>query len=317
MMKGNTPKKGSRNSKGDNTHITSRIIGVEVHCGPIHGTFLYYTDNLVSGGANIIIEVTRQAILDLQDLLKEKKDHCERALDVPDYLILQFDNCGENKNKFVFAYFSLLVQDRHFRVVEVFFLIVGHTHASIDQYFSILSKLIWSSEFVGSPLALEALLKKEGLVKNLSGKSWEKGAERAKPLIVRKLSVVYDMKTALNPLINKTIKYYPIPHRFRFELYHNVCAMQYSLFSTHQTLLPLRPEKVPDLSVEDTLDCEINFLSLVGGEEAFLKACGATALSNPLSRPNQEALKVNLAIICNVYLLTSFMVFYLLFLCNI
>lgn len=40
----------------------SRIIGVEVHCGPVHGTILYYVDNLVSGGANLIIEVTKQGM---------------------------------------------------------------------------------------------------------------------------------------------------------------------------------------------------------------------------------------------------------------
>ena len=45
VMKGNTPKEGVRPSKGDKNHITCRIIGVEVHCGPVHGTFLYYTDN--------------------------------------------------------------------------------------------------------------------------------------------------------------------------------------------------------------------------------------------------------------------------------
>jgi hypothetical protein len=46
--------------KGDTKKITSRIIGVEVHCGPVHEVFLYYTDNLVDGGANIMIEIQRQ-----------------------------------------------------------------------------------------------------------------------------------------------------------------------------------------------------------------------------------------------------------------
>jgi hypothetical protein len=54
------PYKGPRKKKGDNTHISSRIIGVEVHCGPVHGTILYYVDNMVKGGANLIIELTRQ-----------------------------------------------------------------------------------------------------------------------------------------------------------------------------------------------------------------------------------------------------------------
>lgn len=57
---GDTPRIGDRRSKGDTKVITSRIIGVEVHCGPIHGTMLYYTDNLVIGGANIMIEIIRQ-----------------------------------------------------------------------------------------------------------------------------------------------------------------------------------------------------------------------------------------------------------------
>ena len=57
---GDTPRMGDRPSKGDNKVITSRIIGVEVHCGPIHGTLLYYTDNLTAGGANTMIEVVRQ-----------------------------------------------------------------------------------------------------------------------------------------------------------------------------------------------------------------------------------------------------------------
>lgn len=57
---GDTPYSGHRAKKNDIYHITSRIIGVEVHCGPVHGTLLYYTNNLVAGGANIIIEATRQ-----------------------------------------------------------------------------------------------------------------------------------------------------------------------------------------------------------------------------------------------------------------
>ena len=49
-----------RKSKKSTTYITSRVIGVEVHCGPVHGTLLYYTDDLAKGGSNTIIEVTRQ-----------------------------------------------------------------------------------------------------------------------------------------------------------------------------------------------------------------------------------------------------------------
>ena len=59
---GNTPRQrqAGRGNKQNTYHITSRVIGVEVHCGPVHGTLLYYTDDMSKGGANTIIEVTRQ-----------------------------------------------------------------------------------------------------------------------------------------------------------------------------------------------------------------------------------------------------------------
>lgn len=62
---GNTPRQQQRGRKSKkSTHfIASRVIGVEVHCGPVHGTLLYYTDDLTKGGSNTIIEVTRQGKL--------------------------------------------------------------------------------------------------------------------------------------------------------------------------------------------------------------------------------------------------------------
>lgn len=132
----------------------------------------------------------------------------------------------------------------------MFFLIVGHTHTSIDQYFSVLSRVIWRSHFLGSPLSLEHLLANELMEKSLSGSSWANNSEvnerklKSKPLLVRKLTVVYDMKAALLPLINEKIHYYPIPHQFRFEIFQGVCAMQYKLFSSQKELLPLRPERM-------------------------------------------------------------------------
>jgi hypothetical protein len=59
-----TPKIGrKRISKGGHKLIESRVIGVEVVCGPIKGVFIYYTDNLVTGGANIMVEIQRQGEL--------------------------------------------------------------------------------------------------------------------------------------------------------------------------------------------------------------------------------------------------------------
>ena len=41
--------------------------------------------------------------------------------------------------------------------VELIFLIVGHTHNLLDQWFSVFSKAIKASSFVGSPLAMHEL----------------------------------------------------------------------------------------------------------------------------------------------------------------
>jgi len=84
-----------RTNKGDDNaaHFQSRVIGMQVVCGPIDGTLLYYTDEFVGSGANVMIEIQRQALKDLADLLSAK------GLRLPRYLMLQFDNCGENKVK--------------------------------------------------------------------------------------------------------------------------------------------------------------------------------------------------------------------------
>ena len=62
---GNTPRQkvGRRGSKANTHCISSRVIGVEVHCGPVHGTILYYTDDMSRGGSSTIVEVTRQGMV--------------------------------------------------------------------------------------------------------------------------------------------------------------------------------------------------------------------------------------------------------------
>jgi len=56
---------------------------------------------------------------------------------LPECLYLQLDNCaGENKNRYVFAFLSLLVAKGIFKQVYVGFLMVGHTHEDVDAMFS-------------------------------------------------------------------------------------------------------------------------------------------------------------------------------------
>ena len=56
---------------------------------------------------------------------------------LPRILLLQLDNCGsKNKNWYVFAYLSLLVAKGLFDMVQLGFLMVGHTHEDINALFS-------------------------------------------------------------------------------------------------------------------------------------------------------------------------------------
>jgi hypothetical protein len=78
----------------------------------------------------------------------------------------------------------------------------------------VLARDIYKSDFIGSPLALAALLARDKLETNFSANSWMGDRHyKVKPLLVRKIEVIYDMKSVLHPLIDHGIHYYPIPHR--------------------------------------------------------------------------------------------------------
>ena len=56
-----------------------------------------------------------------------------------------------------FAITQHTIFDR-FDKVLMHFLIVGHTHSVIDQYFSVISRKIFEAEFIATPHALHALI---------------------------------------------------------------------------------------------------------------------------------------------------------------
>jgi hypothetical protein len=110
VYKGVTPQ-WSRGVYGEKSHtekeepkVENRVIAGIVICGHIDSVFVYTVDQLTSGGANLMIEVIRQALSDLGKLLIRKGKKLSRIL------YLQFDNCGENKNKYMMSFCSMLVE---------------------------------------------------------------------------------------------------------------------------------------------------------------------------------------------------------------
>ena len=89
------------------------------------------------------------------------------------------------------GYLSLLVESMEFDEIHMNYLIVGHTHSLIDQFFSVLSKAISRADFIGSPLALKELL-------------LQAAGDRIS--VFRPINVLYDFPTAITPLLNDGIK---------------------------------------------------------------------------------------------------------------
>ena len=274
--RGNTPKVGGgdfRISKADQIFIENRVMAVEMVCGPVDCVRLYHSNNLVSGGANYMITVLKQALEDLAEMLAEK------GYTLPPELILNFDNCGENKNQFMFAYNSVLVELCLFKVIQINFLIVGHTHCSVDRMFGRFSDKIRAAYFIASPLALRKLL-----IDSIQ-----------RPVYNKEIISVYDWKAFLQPYINNRIKYYSIPHNFRISLHYHKAVYQYRLYSNFDWL-PVRPwqedfKSSSELERREIFEVQLVPFSIVGGEANLIKTIGAEWKDPKSLLPEREQLQ--------------------------
>ncbi|XP_071168335.1 uncharacterized protein [Mytilus edulis] len=101
--------------------LKTHLVGALVHGVGLYGFFDWYQ---YAHSSNLTIHVILNILLMTKDSL-------------PDVLYLQMDNCArENKNRFVFGFLSLLVELKVLKKIKVSFLMVGHTHEDIDQFFS-------------------------------------------------------------------------------------------------------------------------------------------------------------------------------------
>ena len=172
------------------THVT----GVIVH-GYIHRIYTW-VDNFpkdANMSATILMEI-------LKELLE--MDEIKGQGGLPRKLYLQLDNCGsENKNKYFMTFLAVLVHLGVFEKIKVSFLMVGHTHEDIDQFFSRLS-VLWNPVDMYS---IPQLLEVAGYASFDATKvqrSGRKSMEEGQPKCVdhRMLTSSADIKTWLKPL---------------------------------------------------------------------------------------------------------------------
>ncbi|CAB1104354.1 unnamed protein product [Ectocarpus sp. CCAP 1310/34] len=107
----------------------------------IEGQFVevYFTPQYLGGGCNLACTAAHLAITRIIDKYHDSPPHPSGC--IIQHAHWQVDNCvSENKNNFFLGYAGLLVAADVVRVVEIHFMMVGHTHTKIDQVFSRFSR---------------------------------------------------------------------------------------------------------------------------------------------------------------------------------
>ena len=147
-------------SERGKAHIQSRMCGVHVVCADIDELFVYYTDNMMPGGSNTMIQIMRMAVEDLTIKLKARGFH------LPKTAWFQLDNCpSENKNSIIFTFMSMLIDLNYFDVIQLNYLVIGHTHCPINQKLGALATIVRQQDFIATPEALMHLLVEENKLK--------------------------------------------------------------------------------------------------------------------------------------------------------
>ena len=158
----------------------------------------------------------------------------------------------------MFAYLSLLVEQGHFDEIQVNFLIVGHTHTTIDQYFSVITKQLYG-KFVGSPLSLQHLFN-----------------ECQKPMVNKQIFAQYDYRSWLQPIINE-LHNYSLPHVFIFKRRVGKAVCQHKPYSRSPRFFPVEPDQIPkDNAAFKSLlrPLRLDHLSFIGGIESIQNTIG-------------------------------------------
>lgn len=210
----------------DPSPLTQRIIGAKVHG---HGNYAFIVDETVPGGANLICEVLRLILKDLEN--KGALPH-DRPV-----LYLQVDNCGENKNKTMFAFLTDLVRQKVFHKIKAGFLMVGHTHEDIDQFFSVISSYLKQIHiFCPDQASLFAAI----------GNAFTDPLE--KPTVIElKAPCLPDYTRFYEKYIDPNIHHHQQPHQFRIKCYclgtdKEVVLLNYKNWSNSSVWLPQPPQ---------------------------------------------------------------------------
>lgn len=198
-----------------NTRFVQRLIGAKLHHNGETKHFGFVIPPWVGGGsANAICEVIMRII----DAMGDSR---------PPTLFIQVDNCSENKCKTVLALAHMLISQGILHNVQFNYLVVGHTHEDIDQWFSIFSTKVKKHD-VWTPRELMHLLTTM--------------SEDA--TVVPKVVFVtsrHNFVSWLADSIDPQLGYYGrllAPHEFWFGKVNGEVVMRYKAWAQSETTLP-------------------------------------------------------------------------------
>jgi hypothetical protein len=109
--------------------LRTKLMAVKVHG---KANYLYWSTNQIVHDTNFSVECLRRSLLKLESEFGK----------LPPTLYIQCDNGPDMKSKQFIAFCASLVENKVFQKVKLGYLVVGHTHEDIDQYFSVISKYI-------------------------------------------------------------------------------------------------------------------------------------------------------------------------------
>ena len=118
---------------------------------------------VVSGSTNLFKAILKGAEM-CEASLPPLPEVLVPATPLPPILNVQMDNAtGNNKNRYVFGFWSLLVAKNIFLEVYVNFMIVGHTHDDIDALFERWSMALKKESFPTIPLLMKLFMDVESI----------------------------------------------------------------------------------------------------------------------------------------------------------
>ena len=182
------------------------------------------------GGSNSVCEV----ICRIVDLMGENR---------PPHFFIQVDNCSENKSKTFLGLADKLVEDGMFESVQINYLMVGHTHEDIDQWFSVFSKAIHRED-------IWTVSQMFNLLQTVSEN------DEINPDMVY-CSSRHDFKRWLDPCVDPELSGYcrdPAPHEFKFAKIGGRVLMRYKPWSRSETYQPTECEGIKVLVKNLTWD---------------------------------------------------------------